>query len=206
MLVVIVDDDDGILDMVSRMLRICGINDSIKARDAKEFYGVMKDLHKNGLAPDLIMLDVMMPEITGHEILQTMKKYSFTKPIPVVIMTAAVPLFEKMQKENTVEYEGLLPKPFGKGELAETICKVTCNNTIQDVVKSYAKKEKLLETNENAKMNIDKLKETWKVISSRPDERLIQLIFETNRQLHGQVVDRDIIKKFLKSKLVIVKS
>ena len=38
--------------------------------------------------PDLILLDVMMPDINGHEVCQTLKSNDLTKHIPIIFVTA----------------------------------------------------------------------------------------------------------------------
>lgn len=124
MLVMVVDDDEGILTMIEMMLKRRRI-DSIKCIDGREFYRKLRELYKKNQLPDLVLLDVMLPDISGHEVLATLKKYKGTKKIPVVIITAAYARFIDLQKKEPIEYEGILTKPFHQEELLEAVYKAT---------------------------------------------------------------------------------
>jgi len=72
--------------------------------------------------PDIILLDIMMPGLTGFDILKLMKKHSIK--IPTIILTAYKNNdYEKQAKElGAVEY---FSKPFNQKELIKTIKEVT---------------------------------------------------------------------------------
>ena len=61
--------------------------------------------------PSIVLLDIMMPEMDGYEVLETMKRNSFTEHIPVIFITAAdAELNETKGLEmGAVDY---IPKPF----------------------------------------------------------------------------------------------
>ena len=60
---------------------------------------------------DLVLLDVMMPEVDGYEVLQQMKSQSALRDIPVIMITA---VDEMESTVRCIEYgaEDYLPKPF----------------------------------------------------------------------------------------------
>ena len=58
--------------------------------------------------PDLILLDAMMPEMSGFETLRKLKENEETSKIPVIIISA---LEEEYESENTLA-DDYLPKPF----------------------------------------------------------------------------------------------
>ncbi len=71
-------------------------------------------------APDLILLDVMMPDLTGPSTLQAMRANPELEKIPVIFMTA------KVQSHEVSEYRamgalGVIPKPFDPLTLANLI-------------------------------------------------------------------------------------
>jgi CheY-like chemotaxis protein len=71
-------------------------------------------------SPDLILLDIMMPEMDGWEVLKHLKADPVTAPIPVLIFTA----YElDPSKRNTVrdETQGLVRKPFEPEELVDIV-------------------------------------------------------------------------------------
>ena len=74
----------------------------------------------SGFQPDLILLDVMMPELTGPEALGAIRKITGFEQTPVIFMTA------KVQPQEVDEYIKMgalhvIPKPFDPMTLAETI-------------------------------------------------------------------------------------
>jgi two-component system alkaline phosphatase synthesis response regulator PhoP len=79
--ILIVDDEKDIVDLLSYNLSKEGFA-IITARNGKEA------LEKVRQKPDLILLDVMMPEISGLQVIQEMKKDKFASSIPILILTA----------------------------------------------------------------------------------------------------------------------
>lgn len=73
-----------------------------------------------GFCPDLILLDVMMPEMDGPATLRELRKIPQFSTIPAIFMTA------KIQTNEIEEYKSLgvievIPKPFDPISLADTI-------------------------------------------------------------------------------------
>lgn len=76
-----------------------------------------------GYAPDLILLDVMMPGMDGPTTLQNLRANPATALIPVIFLTA------KVQPTEVAQYQALgalnvLPKPFDPMTLAEQVRKI----------------------------------------------------------------------------------
>jgi two-component system, OmpR family, response regulator len=70
--------------------------------------------------PDLILLDVMMPDMDGPAVLQAMRKNEATSKTPIIFMTA------KAQPQELYQFKqlgamGVIPKPFDPMTLADTI-------------------------------------------------------------------------------------
>lgn len=81
------------------------------------------DAVKSGFLPDLILLDVMMPEMNGPTALKSLRMLGPTAETPVIFMTA------KVQNSEVVHYLslgalGVIPKPFDPMQLAEQIRKL----------------------------------------------------------------------------------
>lgn len=74
-------------------------------------------------APDLIMLDVMMPEMDGVAAFETLAKQDETREIPVIFMTAKVQNQERGRYLN-LGAVGVIAKPFDPMQLPETIRKI----------------------------------------------------------------------------------
>lgn len=74
----------------------------------------------NKIIPDLILLDLKMPDMSGYEVLKLIKANEETKHIPVLIVTA----FGSMQEKITaLEYgaNGLFSKPFDRVHFAQHV-------------------------------------------------------------------------------------
>jgi len=79
--ILVVDDEKDIVDLLSYNLTKEGFN-VITARNGQEALDRVKQ------KPDLVILDVMMPEMNGLQVIQEMKKNKSTVSIPVILLTA----------------------------------------------------------------------------------------------------------------------
>ena len=79
--ILVVDDEKDIIDLLSYNLSKEGFT-VITARNGKEA------LEKVKQKPDLILLDVMMPEMNGLQVIQELKKNKTTSSIPILLLTA----------------------------------------------------------------------------------------------------------------------
>jgi len=75
------------------------------------------------LLPALIMLDVMMPQMTGFEVLAALKADERTRSIPVLLVTAQSKE-EEVLKGLEMGAEDYITKPFSPNELAARVRKV----------------------------------------------------------------------------------
>jgi DNA-binding response OmpR family regulator len=80
--VLVVDDNHDTCELLARVLRRAG-HDAVCETTAR---GALKYLAAH--TPDLVILDVMMPEMTGLEVLKTVRAAARTAAVPVVLFTA----------------------------------------------------------------------------------------------------------------------
>lgn len=73
--------------------------------------------------PNLILLDLMMPGMSGWDVLMVLKTNQKLRKIPVIIMTAAVPEGEEY-KIRSMRAAGYLVKPFSIDELLRQVKQV----------------------------------------------------------------------------------
>ncbi len=66
--------------------------------------------------PDIILLDLMMPEMDGYEVCEKLKKDPMTKNIPVIILTAKDAVRDKV-KGLDIGADDYVTKPFNLNEL-----------------------------------------------------------------------------------------
>ncbi|WP_457621728.1 response regulator [Persephonella sp.] len=67
--------------------------------------------------PDLIILDMMMPEVDGWEVMERLKKDAKTKNIPIIIFSALDDL-------ESIDADGFIPKPVDINKLIQTVSEV----------------------------------------------------------------------------------
>ncbi|HEY5312196.1 MAG TPA: response regulator [Pirellulales bacterium] len=108
--VLIVDDDERNLRLLDAYLAKEGY-ESIKACDGREALDIA--LHE---LPDLILLDGMMPRMTGFEVCRLLKQDRSTNLIPIVIVTALTSREDRLQSIE-VGADDFLSKPIDKVEL-----------------------------------------------------------------------------------------
>lgn len=111
--VLVVDDDDSVLKAVATILTNHGFEVDI-ARNGQDGLEIAREKQ-----PDLIILDLMMPGMTGHEVLLALKQNSATVEIPVMILTAAEP--DERIRALQGGAESLMTKPFTEKELAKLV-------------------------------------------------------------------------------------
>ncbi len=112
--IMVVDDEQEMVKVVRGMLEEKGFSVTC-AYDGTQFFDVLKQQR-----PDLILLDVMMPQMDGLEVLTLLKENPDTMSIPVILLT------EKVDDEDVmVGYkmgvDFYIPKPFTKNQLLDGV-------------------------------------------------------------------------------------
>ncbi len=114
--VLIVDDDRDNRELVEIILKSEGFT-TVTAASGKEALACVATR-----APDLILLDVMMPNMNGYEVTTELKGAATTKNIPIVILTALNDSASRALATK-VGAADLLSKPFGIEELCACVWK-----------------------------------------------------------------------------------
>jgi two-component system response regulator VicR len=74
--------------------------------------------------PDLVLLDLMMPDMDGWEVYQQMKADAELSEIPVIVVTAKAQSIDKVLGLHIAKVEDYVTKPFGPKELLDSVRKV----------------------------------------------------------------------------------
>ena len=74
--------------------------------------------------PDLVLLDLMMPDVDGWEVYRQMKADEEIKDIPVVVVTAKAQSIDKVLGLHIAKVDDYVTKPFGPGDLLESVDRV----------------------------------------------------------------------------------
>jgi len=74
--------------------------------------------------PDLVLLDLMMPDMDGWEVYQQMKADETTRTIPVIVVTAKAQSIDKVLGLHIAKVDDYIAKPFSPQELLNSVDKV----------------------------------------------------------------------------------
>ncbi|MDZ4764918.1 MAG: response regulator [Chloroflexota bacterium] len=73
------------------------------------------------IKPDLVLLDLMMPDMDGWEVYARLKDNDATKSIPVIIVTARAQYKERLIAIHETGVDDYIIKPFGPAQLVEMV-------------------------------------------------------------------------------------
>ncbi len=103
--ILLVDDEPDIVETVSFMLQSRNYQVSV-ASGGQEGIEKAKEEH-----PDLVLLDIMMPDIDGYDVCMKLKADADTKDIPIIMLTAKGES-EAVLKSHSLGADDYVVKPF----------------------------------------------------------------------------------------------
>ena len=112
--VLVVDDEEAIRDMIQFALEQAGM----KVRTATSAYDAI--LKINDKRPDIILMDWMMPGVSGIELTRRLRKDEHTSEIPIIMLTARITEDDKVTGLEAGADDYLI-KPFSPRELMARI-------------------------------------------------------------------------------------
>ena len=146
--ILLVDDEPGIRESVQAYLS-CNENWQVEvARDVNEAWEKIRETK-----PDIIVSDIMMPEVNGLEFLAQLREDSRYRNLPVVLLTAKGMTSDRIEG-YTVGCDAYLPKPFDPEEL-------------EAIVKNLLDKQKLLQESQDGNAQLDELMRDVKDIKDK---------------------------------------
>lgn len=108
--IVVVDDDPDTLHLMQIMLgpyyAVTVTDDPTQALDL---------IHN--VKPDLVLLDLMMPDVDGWTLYNAIREDEATARLPVIIITAKTDTLDKVLGLRVAQVDGYLNKPFSQAEL-----------------------------------------------------------------------------------------
>jgi CheY-like chemotaxis protein len=114
--ILIVDDDEKSLRLLASKLWQLGFRDIIKCREGNQAVSLAK-IH----FPDLVFLDIMMPEMDGGEVKQLLNQNCKTKNIPIIFVSAIISRSEAKRMERLVGGDIIIAKPYSSEDLSDAI-------------------------------------------------------------------------------------
>lgn len=118
--ILIVDDEDDIREVAQMSLELAGGWQVVTARSGAEAL-----LVATREQPDVILLDVMMPEMDGPTTVRHLRASGATRAIPVVLLTAKVQANDRRGFAE-LGVSGLISKPFDPITLADQVAALLC--------------------------------------------------------------------------------
>lgn len=109
--IVLAEDDVVLQEMYRERLKVEGYN-VIHASDGKDALAKILE-HK----PDLIMLDIMMPQMNGIDVLKKIKTDKSVKDIPVIVATALVQDIDELKQMMSDKDSYLIKSEVTPGEI-----------------------------------------------------------------------------------------
>ena len=103
--ILVADDDPDILSIVSMSLETQGYT-VYKAANGREAVDLVRQHH-----PDLVLMDMMMPVVSGYEAVTELKADASTRDITIVGLSAKA-MATDMERATDVGIDGYITKPF----------------------------------------------------------------------------------------------
>lgn len=176
MKILVIDDEEHILELLKFNLELSGFDVcvSTEANQTIELIGRKK--------PDLLLLDWMLPKISGIDILKKIRQDEDIYDLPVIMLTAKNMEDDKIQGLN-VGADDYITKPFSIKELMARINTVLRRYRISDKSQPVIEAGNIVLNTDQYKLTVDGLK----VDLTRKEFELLKLLME-NR---GKVLKRD---------------
>lgn len=116
--VLVVEDDDGIRDLLAYKLRtsdydVTAIGDGADCLDRIE----------DGIDPDAVVLDVMLPGVDGYEVLERLREHERYRDVPVIMVTG-MGLEDNVVRGFEIGADDYVTKPFSPSELVARLSRL----------------------------------------------------------------------------------
>lgn len=113
-----IEDEPEMIDLV----RIILAPKHLEVIGAEGGRAGIESVHK--FKPDVILLDLMMPDLDGWDVYHQLKADKSTKDIPVIVITAKAQNIDKVLAVNIAKVDDYIAKPFTPQELIDSLNKV----------------------------------------------------------------------------------
>ena len=112
--VLLAEDEPNIVESLSFLLKRAGFDVSVESDGRQALNAALADV------PDVLILDVMLPELDGYEILRQLRADHRASALPVLMLTAKG---QREDRETALECgaDRFITKPFANSEIVETV-------------------------------------------------------------------------------------
>ena len=129
-MIYLLEDDENIRELVCYSLNVTG-NEAESFATPSEFWQAV-----SGNLPELVILDVMLPEEDGLQVLAKLRGRDATSDIPVIMLTAKGSEFDKVTALDAGA-DDYITKPFGVMELVSRVKAVLRRSSVSSQDKTY---------------------------------------------------------------------
>jgi two-component system response regulator VicR len=116
--VICIEDEPDMIDLIDVILSPKGYK-VIGALGGKQGLAMVKEQ-----LPDVVLLDLMMPDMDGWEVYQQLKADDKTREIPVIVVTAKAQSIDKVLGLRIAKVDDYISKPFSPQELLDSIDRI----------------------------------------------------------------------------------
>jgi sigma-B regulation protein RsbU (phosphoserine phosphatase) len=175
--VLVVDDIEANRDLLVRRLRRLGITDVLQAVDGRAALDII-----TSVSLDLVLLDIMMPVMTGFDVLEAMAAENRIERLPVIVISAANEM-ESVVRAIELGAEDYLLKPFDPTLLRARVIATLEKKRLRDRMwAELTRKQAELAEARNLQLALTP--------PSYADERLqLDVVLEPAREVGGDLVD-----------------
>ncbi len=113
-----IEDDPEMIDLVGMILGRRGFQINGASGGRKGLDQIIAE------PPDLILLDLMMPDMDGWDVYQQLKSNETTKNIPVIVITAKAQAIDRVLGLHIAKVDDYITKPFRPQELLDSVERV----------------------------------------------------------------------------------
>lgn len=112
--ILIVEDEENIIISLQFLLEHAGFDVDTEMNGANALIKILSD------PPDVLVLDVMLPELDGFEILQKIRSGSNISKLPILMLTAKG---QREDRKNALDYGAnkFITKPFSNSEVVDAV-------------------------------------------------------------------------------------
>jgi len=114
-IVVCIEDEPEMIDLFKLILTRRGF-EVIGANGGRQGLELVKEIK-----PDLVLIDLMMPDMDGWEVYQNLKANELTQDIPVIVVTAKAQSIDRVLGLHIAKVNDYIAKPFSPTSLIDSI-------------------------------------------------------------------------------------
>lgn len=112
---VLVIDDESVVGTVLRYAVAGAGHEVVMAEGGRSGIDMARSAH-----PDLIVLDLMMPAVSGYDVLETLRHDDATREVPILVLTAVV-MSRERERCLSEGADMVMTKPFDPKDVAEAV-------------------------------------------------------------------------------------